>query len=384
MTSVTVVVPTYNRAAYLDETLRSILAQTSPPDEVIVVDDGSTDDTPAVCARQAGMVRYIRQENSGLPAVARNRGIAEAKGTWIAFCDSDDVWRPQKLEVELAALEATGAQWAVSDFGVIDPDGIRVPVKGLGFEREFPVFRQLRLSPAEHFTRWLSKGQISTTMGSTSVFAGDAFGMLFEGNVCLTSSAVISRDLIARAGSFDATFIRAEDTEFFHRVSVYAPVVIVMEPLLEYRIGHPSVMSARDLSPFMRFTLDSLERMAKLRPTVTTAERTAHRRGRQRLRLSLAYERLSSLDRPAARKALFDGWRNRELISARALVLLMASFVPAPGLRALHLAKRAVRAAVRTRLGTRREPGTRAARVRTTANEYQPGVQRAEDTGESE
>jgi glycosyltransferase involved in cell wall biosynthesis len=78
MPSVTVVVPTYNRAALLDETLRSILAQTVLPDEIIVVDDGSTDETPAICARQPKLVRYLRQENSGLPAVARNRGRSRA------------------------------------------------------------------------------------------------------------------------------------------------------------------------------------------------------------------------------------------------------------------------------------------------------------------
>src|SRR5438046_2823187 len=117
MASVTVVVPTYNRAALLDATLRAIHAQTVPVDEIIVVDDGSTDDTADVCGRQPKPVRYIRQDNTGLPAFARNRGAAEATADWIAFCDSDDLWHPRKLEVQLAAIEATGAKWGVTGFG---------------------------------------------------------------------------------------------------------------------------------------------------------------------------------------------------------------------------------------------------------------------------
>lgn len=380
MASVTVVVPTYNRAALLAETLRTILAQTVAVDEVIVVDDGSTDDTASVCAQQPRSVRYIRQANSGLPAVARNRGMAEAKSDWIALCDSDDLWHPQKLEIELAALAATGTQWAVSGFGLIDPSGNPVASTSLGFEREFPVFKQLRRSPEAHFGEWLTKRQIEMPTGSVDVFAGDAFGMLFEGNVCLTSSALISRAVIARAGPFDPAFIRAEDTEFFHRLSAYAPVVIVMQSLLEYRVGHPSVMSVRDLSPFMRFTLDSLERTARLRPKMTTAELRAHRRGRARLRMTLAYERLSSLDRIGTRQALFDGWRNRELISARALALFIASLAPPAALKALHVAKRGLHAGLKNGLEragdgmrVRADAADRALKGRNTIDNGDPG-----------
>jgi glycosyltransferase involved in cell wall biosynthesis len=384
MALVTVVVPTYNRAALLDETLRSILAQTVLPDEIIVVDDGSTDQTPEVCARQPKLVRYVRQANSGLPAVARNRGIQESKGEWIALCDSDDLWHPRKLEVELAVLRTTGTRWAVTGFGLIDPDGVRIPITGLGFEREFPVFGQLRRSPQEHFARWLTETRVATPTGTVDVFVGDAFGMLFEGNVCLTSSALIARDLIAHAGPFDPTFIRAEDTEFFHRLSAHAPVAIVMQSLLEYRVGHPSVMSARDLSPFMRFTLESLQRTARLRPTMTPQERRAHRSGRERLRMTLAYERLSSLDRRGARKALVDGWRDGELISPRAVALLCASLAPTSALRSLHSAKRGLRAAVRSRFGMRHHSVDGVARVRSASNEHGHKIRNATDPGDTE
>lgn len=94
--TVSVVVPTYNRADLIGETLERILAQTVPPAEVIVVDDGSTDDTPAVLARFGARIRVERIENSG-EIDARNHGIRLARGTLIAFCDSDDLWEADHL-----------------------------------------------------------------------------------------------------------------------------------------------------------------------------------------------------------------------------------------------------------------------------------------------
>src|SRR5687767_12506309 len=90
VSTVSVVVPTYNRAELLQRTVQSILAQTVPALEVVVVDDGSTDHTPDACAGFGGSIRYLRQENQGL-SMARNKGIEASRGDWIAFCDSDDL-----------------------------------------------------------------------------------------------------------------------------------------------------------------------------------------------------------------------------------------------------------------------------------------------------
>jgi glycosyltransferase involved in cell wall biosynthesis len=361
--SLTVVVPTYNRAALLDEALRSILAQTVAPDEIIVVDDGSTDDTAAVCARYRDTVRYLRQDNSGLPAVARNRGMEAATGDWIALCDSDDLWHPRKLEIQLEVARALGVEWVVSGFGMIDPEGKRLAGSDLGFEREFPVFRHEHVGADAYFARWLTRAAVASAAESPTVYHGDAFGMLFEGNVCLTSSALMKRSLLARSGMFDPWFRRAEDTEFFHRVAAHAPLAIVMASLLEYRVGHPSVMSVRDLSPFMTFTLESLERAAKLRPNMTPRERAAHRRGRERLRMALAYDRLSSMDGAGARAALRAGWRENELRSPFAAAIWAASWMPKSVLTAVHRAKASARSALKRKSGTSPQPEKQ--RVRT-------------------
>lgn len=106
--AVSVVIPCYNKAPYIGATIRSVLAQSVRPGEIIVVDDGSTDDSVDVIRSFGEVVRLYRQENRGESA-ARNRGIDLAAGEWIALLDADDVWEPRKLEQQLAAAETEAA-----------------------------------------------------------------------------------------------------------------------------------------------------------------------------------------------------------------------------------------------------------------------------------
>ena len=100
--TVSAVVTTYNQASYIVATLESVLGQTYPPYEVIVVDDGSTDETPERIGRFGERVRYIRQANQGV-AASRNTGVAHARGDYIALLDGDDLWEPEKLAVQITA-----------------------------------------------------------------------------------------------------------------------------------------------------------------------------------------------------------------------------------------------------------------------------------------
>jgi glycosyltransferase involved in cell wall biosynthesis len=102
---ISVIVPTFNGERFLEEALRSAVAQTLPPLEVIVVDDGSSDASAEIAEAFGGPVRCVRQENAGV-AAARNRGLALARGEFIAFLDHDDLWPPDKLEIQAAALRA--------------------------------------------------------------------------------------------------------------------------------------------------------------------------------------------------------------------------------------------------------------------------------------
>lgn len=103
---ISVILPVYNGEGHLDAAIRSVLAQSNPPSEVIVVDDGSVDDSAAVAKSFGPPVRYLAQTNLG-PAAARNLGIRHAKGIFLAFIDADDLWTPEKLAHQLAVLCVT-------------------------------------------------------------------------------------------------------------------------------------------------------------------------------------------------------------------------------------------------------------------------------------
>ncbi|MBL8821547.1 MAG: glycosyltransferase family 2 protein [Planctomycetia bacterium] len=113
--TVSVVIPCYNGAKFLRETLDSVLAQTYPVLEVLVIDDGSTDDSAAIAESYGSPIRVIRQPNQG-ESVARNRGIDEAIGDWIAFLDADDTWLPDKNRKQLEAITRTDARVSVTWF----------------------------------------------------------------------------------------------------------------------------------------------------------------------------------------------------------------------------------------------------------------------------
>src|ERR1044071_8329951 len=112
MAFVSVIIPTRDRAHLLFRTLQSVLAQSIENLEVMVVDDGSVDANGAVAAAADPRVRVIRNQEPTGVSVARNRGIAAARGVWIAFCDDDDLWAPNKLQQQLNAADRAGANWA--------------------------------------------------------------------------------------------------------------------------------------------------------------------------------------------------------------------------------------------------------------------------------
>lgn len=343
MSSITVVIPTYNRAKWLPATVASVLRQTRPADEVLIVDDGSRDDTEEVCRAFPAPVRYVRQENAGVSA-ARNRGAREARGDWVAFLDSDDLWEPTKLEVQLAALEATpDAGWSISECVLVD--GEDRPVAGTkGLESAAPVFREHGKTSREWFARALRELRVESAGSLHTAFTGDAFGLLFHGNVVIPSAAVVRRDVFLETGGFDEGFRLAEETEFFHRLAAASPMTVVMSPLLRWRVGHEERLTSNsNTRGLVRNAVLSGERAAALRAPLSPEEEGARRSGRQRLLLRLAYVHLSLFEHREARDAVSEAWREGAAVSTRSLGIYGASLLPTSMLRGLHLLKRAVR-----------------------------------------
>lgn len=131
---VSVVIPTYNCAQYLPDAIASILAQTRPVDEIIVINDGSTDATEEVIAPYRECIVYLEQPNAG-QAAARNRGLDMATGDWVAFLDADDVWLPTKIDRQLDGLANPGqhicGHTAFSVFGECTDPVVRRPAATL-------------------------------------------------------------------------------------------------------------------------------------------------------------------------------------------------------------------------------------------------------------
>lgn len=204
--SVGVVIPTFDRAHTLARALDSVFAQTLPPQQVFVVDDGSTDSTADLVAGYPG-VSYLRQENRGVSA-ARNLGIRHCGCDWIALLDSDDEWLPEKLGVQLEALaENPGHRLIHCD--------------------EIWIRNGRRVNPAD---RHRKRG-------------GWVFEYCLPLCVISPSAAVIERSLLIEAGGFNEQLPACEDYDLWLRVCSRFPVLYVDRPLLRKYGGHDDQLS---------------------------------------------------------------------------------------------------------------------------------------------
>ena len=205
--AVSVVIPSYNSAQFLVQTLDSVLAQTLPPAEVLVIDDGSTDETRALvesyAARHPGLVRYIFQKNGG-QAEARNHGMRAASCEWVAFLDSDDWWKPEKLARQVAVLEASPeSELIYTGLEVHYPDG----------------HTEERLAPPP-WTLWPE---------------------LRYSNLITPSTVLASRKVLLDAGGFDPRFRGTEDWELWVRLGPRLKASYLPAGWTCYRVSDSSV-----------------------------------------------------------------------------------------------------------------------------------------------
>jgi glycosyltransferase involved in cell wall biosynthesis len=246
---ISVVIPTFDRATRLAGALDSALAQSHADLEVIVIDDGSTDETADLVATRAEhdpRVRYLRQAQSGV-AAARNRGLAHAHGELIAFLDSDDRWEPWKLRFQLACLaRAPEAGMVWTELTAIGPDG--ETVEGIGL-RDILTFR---FGVDELFAErqpLTVMTELPRAWRDRSLYVGDIYAKLVLGNLVLPSSALMTRERLERVGDFDETLaVAGEDFDFFLRAARAGPVAFTDVPTVRYQVGgddqltHPSRM----------------------------------------------------------------------------------------------------------------------------------------------
>jgi glycosyltransferase involved in cell wall biosynthesis len=271
VTRISAVIPTYNRAALVCRAVESVLSQEGPPDELIVVDDGSTDGTAEALARFGSRVRRIHRPNAGV-AAARNAGVLAAAGQWIALLDDDDVWLPGHLARMRHAIAATDGAAAL-------------------------YFADARLSDAE--TLWSQAG--FAPRGEHELRADAESWALAPRQPLMTPAVVISRAAYLACGSQDEALPCREDTHLFLKLGLTRPLCAVAgvgadvtPDAAEARLtsAHPAD-GRRYLDASVRLAEDVLARLPELRHT---ARRDLRRR------LAVAHWRRARL-----------AWREREL-----------------------------------------------------------------------
>jgi glycosyltransferase involved in cell wall biosynthesis len=211
MPNVSVVIPAYNSEAFIAQAIQSALDQSYKDIEIIVVDDGSTDGTEAVVRSFQGLVAYYRQENRGA-GVARTLGVERANGEWIAFLDSDDVWYPDKLALQLEeAQRHQDCAFFYSDLDAVDEAG-HVIVKSF-------------LKTKTERRKRKRKAALDAVVFNLLPFP-------------YPSTVLLKRSLFLLTGGFSATFSGNyhEDFEFFARVAHQHPLHFIPQSLVRYRV----------------------------------------------------------------------------------------------------------------------------------------------------
>ncbi|MHB9286836.1 glycosyltransferase family 2 protein [Halobacteriales archaeon Cl-PHB] len=220
MPTVSVVIPTYNRADVLDRAIDSALAQTYDDLAVLVVDDGSTDETEAVVeAYDDDRVRYVGHETNHGANVARNTGVEAARGEYVAFLDSDDEWHPEKLATQLDRIEATGAVAAVcdTDRDLAGASGrLQTVAAGVLGRLDAPEPQE----GSEEMAAEILAGNVHPAAGST---------------------LVVETDVVQEVGGFDEELDRFQDPEVVVRICEAGHVAYVDEPLVvRFDTGEPA------------------------------------------------------------------------------------------------------------------------------------------------
>jgi glycosyltransferase involved in cell wall biosynthesis len=223
--AVSVVIPTWNRFPLLAEAVESVRAQSFRDFELIVVDDGSEDETPLLAKEPD--IRYLRIEHSGMPGAVRNRGVEAASGKYIAFLDSDDLWRPNKLALQVPALEASG--------------------RSLLHSREL----------------WLRGERGVSQKGQRHTREGDIFSDALWKCTIGPSTVLMERGLFEELGGFDETLEVAEDYEFWLRLTSRYQVAYLDEALTVKRAGEWDQLSTK-YGQIEEFRIESLFRVLEL------------------------------------------------------------------------------------------------------------------------
>ena len=224
--NVSVIIPTYNRKNLLKRALHSVSSQTFVPKEIIVVDDGSSDGTKDWVLERFPYVRYIYQDNSGVSS-ARNAGIKEAKGSWIALLDSDDEWMPDKLEKQERVINDSKEAWLCHTNEVWVRNNVRV-----------------------------------NQMKKHQKYGGYVFENCLDICRISPSSVLIKKEVFEMVGLFDESLKVCEDYDLWLRITSVLPIIFLDQPLIIKYGGHSDQLSRVD-NGIEQYRIKSLEKILR-------------------------------------------------------------------------------------------------------------------------
>lgn len=325
-TLVSVAIPAYNAADTLAETLRSVVSQTHQALDIVVIDDGSTDETAAVAESFGNRVRLVRQANRGI-AWARNASLQAARGEFIALLDADDLCEPERIAVQLEyMLRNPHVLLCSSDFSGFDENGLlaasycgeyytRCSSAQGGSQARYPQFAELDITDC--------LGVAGNTAQLVRTLHGEVYEELTLGNFIHPPTVMLRREALRRAGLFDTEVRIVCEWEWFVRVAAQGPVGYIDRPLLRYR------RSTTQISSNPLTALDSL-RVAQLiherDPELRARRPLAVRRHLGALSLSAAYalaetRRFQALRLLLASTLRYRTWRLGSLATLARLAL---------------------------------------------------------------
>lgn len=209
---ISAVIPAYNAESFIRQALESIQHQTRPIDEIIVVDDGSTDNTEALIHAMAPDAIYLRQKNQG-PSAARNRAIEAASGDWIAFLDADDQWTPEKTATQLAVLARHPTLCLIAaDMTEIDTLGKQLTPSVLAKHQQQAFFQALDGAPIPK-----------------------ALSILVKKNFIPTGTVLVKREVLIEAACFSPDIRFGEDLELWAKIACHHPITCLPKQLMHRR-----------------------------------------------------------------------------------------------------------------------------------------------------
>jgi glycosyltransferase involved in cell wall biosynthesis len=338
MVDITVIVPAFNAAKTIESTLRSIVEQRMQPREIIVVDDGSTDDTADVVKRFP-QVQYVRQSNAGVSR-ARNNGVALSTSAWVAFCDADDIWHPAKLGICLKAIRQFPATpFVFHDFYMFKDSEMFAQSGTFSGKTIFPIFKEngITIKDILKESKTLVPGvEECKDTKEVEVLYGNAFEGLIFGNFVLPTTVLMRKDVFQSIGGFDPSFPVGEETEFFLRASKNMDFLFVNVPLAGYRYNSGGLTAnvprliTHGLRAFEKHCLEDPMTRMRFAKNVKTAAAKRYSR--------MSYYYLSECKRSEAGKYALDSLRYN-MFERKAWFTLMLSIFPVPVIKELRRTK---------------------------------------------